>query len=318
MIEAVGLTKRYGSTVAVNDLSFTVKPGRVTGFLGPNGAGKSTTMRMMLGLDRPTAGKVLFDGKPYTELKHPLRTVGALVDAKWVHPNRSAYAHLKWMARSNDIPVQRVDEVLETVGLSAVAKRRAGGFSLGMSQRLGIATALLGDPGILMFDEPVNGLDPEGIHWIRRFMQRLAAEGRTVLVSSHLLSEMAQTAEELVVVGRGRLITQCGTEEFVNNATAAAVTVRTPQAERLREVLGARGFAVAPADPSQPDTLSVSDATTDQVGELAAEQGFVLHELSAQRGSLEEAFMRMTGQDVEFRTGSSDEQPGEPLAATTN
>ncbi|PRW61896.1 ABC transporter ATP-binding protein [Actinopolyspora mortivallis] len=318
MIEAVGLTKRYGSTVAVDDLSFTVKPGRVTGFLGPNGAGKSTTMRMMLGLDRPTAGKVLFDGKPYTDLKNPLRTVGALVDAKWVHPNRSAYAHLKWMARSNDIPVKRVDEVLETVGLSSVAKRRAGGFSLGMSQRLGIATALLGDPGILMFDEPVNGLDPEGIHWIRRFMQRLAAEGRTVLVSSHLLSEMAQTAEELVVVGRGRLITQCSTEEFVNSATAAAVTVRTPQAERLREVLGARGFAVAPPDPSQPDTLSVSDATTEQVGELAAEQGFVLHELSAQRGSLEEAFMRMTGQDVEYRTGSPDEQPGEQLAATTN
>lgn len=205
MIEAVGLTKRYGSTVAVNDLSFTVKPGKVTGFLGPNGAGKSTTMRMILGLDAPTSGRVLIDGKPYQELKHPLRKVGALIDAKWVHPNRSAHSHLKWLARSNDLPLSRVDEVLAMVGLEQVAKRRAGGFSLGMSQRLGIAAALLGDPEVLMFDEPVNGLDPEGIHWIRRFMQGLAAEGRTVFVSSHLLSEMSLTAEELVVIGRGEL-----------------------------------------------------------------------------------------------------------------
>lgn len=213
MIEAVGLTKRYGSTVAVNDLSFTVKPGKVTGFLGPNGAGKSTTMRMILGLDAPTSGRVLIDGKPYQELKHPLRKVGALIDAKWVHPNRSAHSHLKWLARSNDLPLSRVDEVLAMVGLEQVAKRRAGGFSLGMSQRLGIAAALLGDPEVLMFDEPVNGLDPEGIHWIRRFMQGLAAEGRTVFVSSHLLSEMSLTAEELVVIGRGELIAQCSTEE---------------------------------------------------------------------------------------------------------
>ncbi|WP_017977102.1 ABC transporter ATP-binding protein [Actinopolyspora halophila] len=317
MIEAVGLTKRYGSTVAVNDLSFTVKPGKVTGFLGPNGAGKSTTMRMMLGLDQPTAGEVLFDGKRYTDLRNPLRTVGALVDAKWVHPNRSAYAHLKWMARSNGIPAKRVDEVLDTVGLTEVARRKAGGFSLGMSQRLGIATALLGDPDVLMFDEPVNGLDPEGINWIRRFMQRLAAEGRTVLVSSHLLSEMAQTAEELVVVGRGRLITQCTTEEFVNSTGSSSVKVRAPQAEQLREVLTAQGMAVAPPDSREPDSLIVSEATTERIGELAAGHGFVLHELSAQRGSLEDAFMQMTGQDVEYRTGEPESAlPGNGSLAT--
>ncbi|ASU80499.1 ABC transporter ATP-binding protein [Actinopolyspora erythraea] len=313
MIEAVGLTKRYGSKLAVDDLSFTVKPGKVTGFLGPNGAGKSTTMRMMLGLDRPTAGRVLIDGKHYTELKNPLRTLGALVDAKWVHPNRSAHAHLKWMARSNGIPTKRVDEVLDIVGLSEVAHRRAGGFSLGMSQRLGIATALLGDPKILMFDEPVNGLDPEGIHWIRRFMQRLAAEGRTVLVSSHLLSEMAQTAEELVVVGRGKLIAQCSTEEFVDSASNTSVRVRTPQAEQLGEVLASNGLAVARENQQDQHTLLVPDGGTEQVGELAAKHGFVLHELTVQRGSLEEAFMQITGQEVEFSTGQGNE-PAAPAA----
>ena len=208
MIETRGLTKRYGPTLAVDDLSFTIHPGRVTGFLGPNGAGKSTTMRMILGLDRPTSGHALIDGKRYQELHHPLRTVGALLDAKWVHPNRSARSHLRWMARSNRLPRGRVDEVLDLVGLTDVADRRAGAYSLGMSQRLGIAGALLGDPGILLFDEPVNGLDPEGIVWIREFMQRLAGEGRSVLVSSHLLPEMALSATELVVIGRGRLITQ--------------------------------------------------------------------------------------------------------------
>lgn len=310
MIEAVGLTKRYGSTLAVDDLSFTVKPGRVTGFLGPNGAGKSTTMRMMLGLDRPTAGKVLFDGQRYEDLKNPLRTVGALVDAKWVHPNRTAHAHLRWLARSNGIPKQRVDEVLEMVGLTAVARRKAGGYSLGMSQRLGIATALLGDPKVLMFDEPVNGLDPEGIHWIRRFMQRLAAEGRTVLVSSHLLSEMSLTAEELVVVGRGKLIAQCSTQEFVEGATSSAAKVRSPQAELLRQTLTARGFDVR-ADAQSGETVLVNEAETEVIGELAAENGIVLHELSTQRGSLEDAFMQITGQDVEFRTdlGEGSAQP---------
>ncbi|SFE46756.1 ABC-2 type transport system ATP-binding protein [Actinopolyspora alba] len=320
MIEAVGLTKRYGSKLAVDDLSFTVKPGKVTGFLGPNGAGKSTTMRMMLGLDRPTAGKVLIDGKHYTELKNPLRTLGALVDAKWVHPNRSAYAHLKWMARSNGIPTKRVDEVLDIVGLSEVARRRAGGFSLGMSQRLGIATALLGDPKILMFDEPVNGLDPEGIHWIRRFMQRLAAEGRTVLVSSHLLSEMAQTAEELVVVGRGKLIAQCSTQEFVESSSSTSVKVRSPQADQLGEVLTSNGFSVTRENQQERDTLLVPDGAIEQVGELAAKYDCVLHELTAQRASLEEAFMQITGQEVEFSTGKSGEEasgsPGEaPVAA---
>src|ERR1041384_6792736 len=206
MIEAVRLQKHYGKTKAVDDLSFTVRPGRVTGFLGPNGAGKSTTMRMVLGLDNPTSGQALIDGKPYQRLRRPLREIGALLDAKWVHPNRSARAHLRWMAVSNDIPVSRVDELLDIVGLTAVANKRAGGFSLGMSQRLGIAAALLGDPEVLLFDEPVNGLDPEGILWIRKFMHRLAEEGRTVFVSSHLLSEMALTASNLVVIGRGQLI----------------------------------------------------------------------------------------------------------------
>jgi ABC-2 type transport system ATP-binding protein len=312
MIEARSLTKRYGQKVAVNDLSFTVKPGKVTGFLGPNGAGKSTTMRMILGLDRPTSGEVRIDGKLYSELKHPLRTVGALVDAKWVHPNRSAHAHLRWLARSNDIPRSRVDEVLEMVGLEGVAKRSAGGFSLGMSQRLGIASALLGDPKILLFDEPVNGLDPEGIHWIRRFMQKLAAEGRTVLVSSHLLSEMSLTAEELVVIGRGELITQCTTEEFVNSASGASVKARSPQSDQLRELVVERGLAPAAGDPGAPDTLHITDTTTDQVGEIAAEGGIVLHELSTQRGSLEDAFMQLTGESVEYHTDL--DRAGAPLA----
>ncbi|NRQ40557.1 ATP-binding cassette domain-containing protein, partial [Nonomuraea sp. NN258] len=229
MIEAMGLTKRYGRAVAVDGLSFSVPPGRVTGFLGPNGAGKSTTMRMILGLDNPTAGHALVAGRRYRDLRHPLRTAGALLDAGWVHPNRSARAHLRWLARSNDIPARRADEVLEEVGLGAVADRRAGGFSLGMAQRLGIAGALLGDPEVLLFDEPVNGLDPEGVRWIRGLMRRLAAEGRTVLVSSHLLSEMALTAHDLIVIGRGRLISQGGAAEFVSRATETTVRVRTPE-----------------------------------------------------------------------------------------
>ncbi|GAB3675127.1 ABC transporter ATP-binding protein [Saccharopolyspora tripterygii] len=298
MIEAKGLTKRYGQKVAVDDLSFTVKPGHVTGFLGPNGAGKSTTMRMMLGLDNPTAGEVHINGKRYSDLRNPLRTVGALLDAKWVHPNRSARAHLRWMARSNGISMQRVDEVLEQVGLTDVARRNAGGFSLGMSQRLGIATALLGDPEVLLFDEPVNGLDPEGIHWIRRFMQGLAAEGRTVFVSSHLLSEMALTAEELVVIGRGKLIAQCSTAEFVDNAGSTSVLVRSPGAQQLQQLLGEQ-FTVR---TSEADRLVVDGATTEQIGELAAQHQIVLHELTAQRGSLEDAFMQMTSDAVEYQT----------------
>ncbi|MEV4728580.1 ABC transporter ATP-binding protein [Saccharopolyspora sp. NPDC049426] len=299
MIEASGLTKRYGQKVAVDDLSFTVKPGHVTGFLGPNGAGKSTTMRMMLGLDNPTSGEVRINGKRYSELRNPLRTVGALLDAKWVHPNRSARAHLRWMARSNGIAMQRVDEVLEQVGLSDVARRNAGGFSLGMSQRLGLATALLGDPEVLLFDEPVNGLDPEGIHWIRRFMQGLAAEGRTVFVSSHLLSEMALTAEELVVIGRGKLIAQCSTAEFVDNAGSSSVLVRSPEAPQLQKLLGDEQITVR---SSEADRLVVDGATTEQIGELAAQHQIVLHELTAQRGSLEDAFMQMTSDSVEYQT----------------
>ncbi|EHR63920.1 ABC transporter ATP-binding protein [Saccharomonospora cyanea] len=296
MIEAQGLTKRYGKTLAVDDLSFSVSPGKVTGFLGPNGAGKSTTMRMILGLDEPTSGQVRIAGKRYRELRHPLRTVGALLDAKWVHPNRSARAHLTWMAKSNRIPRGRVDEVLEAVGLTSVADRRAGGFSLGMSQRLGIATALLGDPEVLLFDEPVNGLDPEGILWIRRFMQRLAGEGRTVFVSSHLLSEMALTASELVVVGKGKLIAQTSTEEFVSRASGSAVKVRSPQLDVLDKVLRAQGAHLTEAEGG----LLVSGVDIERIGEIACENNVVLHELTPQRGSLEQAFMRITGDAVEY------------------
>jgi len=303
MIEATGLTKRYRTTLAVDDLTFTVRPGTVTGFLGPNGAGKSTTMRMILGLDRPTAGQARIGGKHYWELPSPLRTVGALLDAKWVHPNRSARAHLLWMARSNRLPVARVDEVLDTVGLTQVAGKRAGTFSLGMSQRLGIAGALLGDPEVLLFDEPVNGLDPEGILWIRQFLQRLAAEGRTVFVSSHLLSEMALTASELVVIGRGRLIAQGPTTEFVDGAAGAVVQVRSPRLAELAELLRGQGLTVTEV-PGEP-AVRVVGTTTEQVGELAAAHGIALHELALQRGSLEEAFMEITKQDVQYTTGAA-------------
>ena len=297
MIEAIGLTKRYGNTVAVDDLSFTIAPGRVTGFLGPNGAGKSTTMRMILGLDRPTSGKALIGGKTYSQLDRPLRTVGALLDAKWVHPNRSARAHLQWLAKSNGLPKRRVEEVLELVGLSAVAKRRAGGYSLGMAQRLGIAGALLGDPQVLLFDEPVNGLDPEGILWIRKFMQGLAAEGRTVLVSSHLLSEMAVTAQDLVVIGKGKIISQSSTTDFIERSTENTVLVRSPHTSKLAPLLVDKGFTVSEdADGS----LTVAGASSDQIGDIAGVNGVVLHELSPQRGSLEQAFMQLTGDSVEY------------------
>ncbi|MEU4801576.1 ABC transporter ATP-binding protein [Actinosynnema sp. NPDC023587] len=297
MIEATGLTKRYGSTVAVDNLSFTVEAGRVTGFLGPNGAGKSTTMRMILGLDRPSGGKVLIDGKDYHELHRPLRTVGALLDAKWVHPNRSARAHLQWLAKSNGIPDGRVDEVLDLVGLSQVAKRRAGGFSLGMSQRLGIAGTLLGDPRVLLFDEPVNGLDPEGILWIRQFMHRLAEEGRTVFVSSHLLSEMAQTAQDLIVIGKGRLIAQTSTAQFIKDATEDTVKVRSPQLDRLRPLLAELGRT---EDGVADQALVVHGVEAAAIGELAARHDITLHELSPQLGSLEEAFMQLTRESVEY------------------
>jgi ABC-2 type transport system ATP-binding protein len=299
MIEARGLTKRYGPTTAVDDLSFDVRSGAVTGFLGPNGAGKSTTMRMVLGLDRPTSGRVTINGQTYAELSNPIRTVGALLDAKWVHPNRSARDHLRWMAAAANLPARRVDEVLDVVGLTSVAGKRAGQFSLGMSQRLGIAGALLGDPEVLMFDEPVNGLDPEGILWIRRFMSSLAAEGRTVFVSSHLLSEMALTAEHLIVIGRGRLIADCSTKEFVGQAASGAVLVRGAQEDVLHDVLIRDGLTVDRADGAG---LAVTgpEATAERVGELAAAHGLVLHELTLQRASLEEAFMALTGDSVEY------------------
>ncbi|WP_327110643.1 ATP-binding cassette domain-containing protein [Nocardia sp. NBC_01730] len=322
MIELKGLTKHYGQTVAVQDLTFTVRPGQVTGFLGPNGAGKSTTMRMILGLDKPTAGTALIQGRPYHELDHPLRIVGALLDAKWVHPNRSARAHLEWMAASNDIAKSRVDEVLRLVGLSEVAGKTAGGFSLGMSQRLGLAGALLGDPQVLLFDEPVNGLDPEGILWIRRFMQRLAAEGRTVLVSSHLLSEMAQTAEHLVVIGRGKLISDSTTQEFIERASEQSVRVRSPQLDELRSVLTSNGMTVR-EDGAGADgpALVVANVSSDAVGKLAGANDITLFELAPQRASLEEAFMRMTGGAVQYHgegfdpAGATD--PGVAARVTT-
>ncbi|MFC4126194.1 ABC transporter ATP-binding protein [Nocardia rhizosphaerae] len=310
MIELKGLTKQFGQTVAVQDLTFTVHPGQVTGFLGPNGAGKSTTMRMILGLDRPTSGTALIDGKSYHELERPLTQVGALLDAKWVHPNRSARAHLEWLAATNDLPKSRVEEVLRLVGLSEVAGKNAGGFSLGMSQRLGLAGALLGDPKVLLFDEPVNGLDPEGILWIRRFMQRLAAEGRTVLVSSHLLSEMAQTAEHLIVIGRGQLIADTTTKDFIDRASEQTVRVRSPQLDQLRSLLTSHGMTVREEGDS---ALLVAGVTSDEVGKVAGTNNVTLYELAPQQASLEEAFMRMTGGAVEYHGAGLDQVMGGAL-----
>ena len=298
MIEVIGLTKHYGKTVAVDDLSFTVRPGAVTGFLGPNGSGKSTTMRLILGLDNPTKGSTTVAGQQYAHLTKPLTQVGALLDANWIHPNRSARSHLRFMAASNKIPVSRVDEVLEIVGLSSVAKRAAGKFSLGMKQRLGLAGALLGDPKVLLFDEPVNGLDPEGIFWVRTFMKNLAAQGKTVFVSSHLLSEMALTADHLIVIGRGRLIADSSTEEFIARSTQTSVRVRSPRLPELRSALGQAGLAFTDAD----NALIVTGAPTEQIGDLAGAAGITLHELSPQAGSLEEAFIQLTADSVEYGT----------------
>lgn len=311
MIELRGLTKHYGQTVAVQDLSFSVRPGQVTGFLGPNGAGKSTTMRMILGLDKPTSGTALIDGKPYRDLANPLTKVGALLDAKWVHPNRSARSHLRWMAASNNLPAARVEEVLRLVGLSEVAGKKAGGFSLGMSQRLGLAGALLGDPQVLLFDEPVNGLDPEGILWIRRFMQRLASEGRTVLVSSHLLAEMAQTADHLVVIGQGRLIADTPTKDFIEKSSEASVRVRSPQLDQLRSLLTSNGMTVR--EDGDGPALIVVGVTSDAVGKLAGANDITLFELSPQRASLEEAFMSMTGGAVQYHAAGFEQVMGGAL-----
>jgi ABC-2 type transport system ATP-binding protein len=298
MIEVRGLTKRYGDKVAVDGLSFNVEPGKVTGFLGPNGAGKTTTMRCILGLDYPTAGTVLIDGKRYAELAYPMREVGALLDPKAVHGGRSAYSHLLCLAQTNNLPRKRVDQALELVGLTEVARKRSKGFSLGMSQRLGIAATLLGDPKILMFDEPVNGLDPEGILWIRNLMKALAAEGRTVFVSSHLMSEMEHTADHLIVVGRGKLIADTAMSEFIARSSGAAVRVRTPSPDELVLVIAAAGGkAVAGTD----GTLTVQGMTADKVGDVAFDKGIRLHELTTLRASLEEAFMELTGDSVEYR-----------------
>jgi ABC-2 type transport system ATP-binding protein len=298
MIEARGLTKRYGDTVAVDGLSFTVRPGMVTGFLGPNGAGKSTTMRMILGLDAPTGGSVTVNGKPYREHAAPLREVGALLDARSVHPARSAYHHLLALAQTCGIRRSRVDEVVDAVGLGAVARRRAGGFSLGMGQRLGIAAALLGDPRTVILDEPVNGLDTEGIRWIRSLLQGLAAEGRTVFVSSHLMSEMAMTAQHLIVIGRGRLIADTGMSEFIAAAAPGVVRVRSADPAALAALLRSRDVAVT---ATEDGALAVSGLGTDQVGRLAGAAGITLLELTAQQASLEDAFVDLTRDAVQFR-----------------
>jgi ABC-2 type transport system ATP-binding protein len=297
VIEVEGLSKQYGRTVAVDDLSFTVKPGRVTGFLGPNGAGKSTTMRMMLDLDRPTAGRVLIDGQPYPAFAQPLRRVGALLEARSVHGGRRCRDHLRWLAQTNRIPVSRVEEVLDVVGLTSVARRRVKGFSLGMHQRLGLASALLGDPPVLLLDEPVNGLDPEGIVWLRNLVKRLAAEGRTVFVSSHLMSEMALTAEHLVVIGRGRLLADTTVERFIADNSKSYVRIATPDPARLREALTAEGIQVTDTDDG---ALAAHGVDPARVGELAAAHGVVVHEIAQRSASLEEAFVQMTGESVEF------------------
>ena len=313
MIEVRGLSKRYGEKIAVNNLSFNVTPGKVTGFLGPNGAGKTTTMRLILGLDYPNTGSVSFAGQHYAHLANPMREVGALIDAKAVHGGRSAYNHLLCLAQTNNLPKRRVGEVLELVGLTDVAKKRTKGFSLGMSQRLGIAGALLGDPAVLMFDEPVNGLDPEGILWIRNLMKALAAEGRTVFVSSHLMSEMEHTAENLIVIGRGSLLADCTMEEFIARSSGQTVRVSTPQPDLLvKEVADAQGTATADAD----GTLTVRGLTAAQVGDIAFEHGVRLHELTVVRASLEAAFMELTADSVEYRADAgSQPAAGDQLPA---
>ncbi|HWR84581.1 MAG TPA: ATP-binding cassette domain-containing protein [Rhodoglobus sp.] len=299
MIEAHSLTKRYGAKTAVDDIGFTVRPGEVTGFLGPNGAGKSTTMRMIVGLDRPSAGTVTVNGRPYAEHRAPLREVGALLDAKAVHTGRSAYNHLLALAATHGIGRDRVREVIGMTGLESVAGKRVGGFSLGMGQRLGIAAALLGDPATLILDEPVNGLDPEGVKWVRTLTRRLAAEGRTVFLSSHLMSEMALTADHIIVLGRGRIIADAPVGDILNGATRETVQVRSPQGEHLARLLASDEVTVTPA----PDgLLQVSGLPASRIGDLAARAGIALHELTPVSASLEEAYMELTQDDVEYRT----------------
>jgi len=329
LIEARDLTKRFGDKVAVDHLTFSVAPGRVTGFLGPNGAGKSTTMRLVLGLDRPQGGTATIGGRTYSQLSKPLQTVGALLEARSVHTGRSARNHLLVLAQTQDLPARRVDEVLDLVGLRDVARKRAGGFSLGMSQRLGIAAAMLGDPKVLMLDEPANGLDPEGIRWIRTLMQHLASEGRTIFVSSHLMSEMAVTADHLIVIGRGKLIADSSTQEFIQRSSERSVLVRTPDGDRLRDLITAEGGTVRPEETGNgngAEALARTDGVADKgvasmvvtglpaprIGELAASASVVLHELAPRLASLEEAFMELTADSVEY--GDRSRQPGEQSA----
>ena len=309
MIEARGLTKRYGSTTAVDDISFTVRPGQVTGFLGPNGAGKSTTMRMIVGLDRPTAGSVTVDGKRYAEHRAPLGEVGTLLEARAVHTGRSAYDHLLALATTHGIGRSRVDEVVEMTGLQSVARRRVGGFSLGMGQRLGIAAALLGDPHTLILDEPVNGLDPEGVLWVRTLLRHLAAEGRTVFLSSHLMSEMALTADHILVIGRGRIIADAPVADILQRAQTSTVRVRTPEADALQRALQAPGTTVTSVEH---DLLEVTGSSAPAIGEVAAAAGVVLHELTPLHGSLEDAYMQLTAEEVEYHSAPV---PGSAAAA---
>jgi ABC-2 type transport system ATP-binding protein len=300
MIEVNELTKRYGHTLAVNSLSFTVRPGHVTGFLGPNGAGKTTTLRMILGLHDPTSGSVTVGGRPFGARPRGLRHVGALLDAHDVHGGRSARAHLAVLARSNRIPLRRVDEVLAEVGLADAAHRRIGGFSLGMKQRLGIATALLGDPPVLLFDEPLNGLDPEGVKWVRELFRGMAAQGRTVFVSSHLMSEMEHTADRLVVIGRGELIAAENLTDFAARGARLSVSVRTPDAGTLAPLLSAEGATVQ----QSADALTVTGLDAARIGEVARRNMIQLHELTTHTSSLEEAFMELTADSVEYSAGA--------------
>jgi ABC-2 type transport system ATP-binding protein len=321
MIEAQGLTKRYGAKTAVDHLSFTVEPGRVTGFLGPNGAGKSTTMRLILGLDRPQSGTATINGHRYADLPTPLRVVGALLEARAMHTGRSAYNHLLFLAQSQGLPRSRVDQVLALVGLTEVARKRTGGFSLGMSQRVGIAAALLGDPQVLILDEPVNGLDPEGILWIRNLMKQLASEGRTVFVSSHLMNEMAVTADHLIVIGRGKLIAESSTQEFIERSSDKYVLVRSPDAARLADLVAVAGGKAEPqmeADGNgnrdgRAAALRVTNLDAPRIGEIAAADRIVLHELTPRLASLEEAYMELTADHVEY----GDHGPGQAAEPAT-
>lgn len=339
MITAVGLTKHYGDTAAVDGIDFTVRPGAVTGFLGPNGAGKSTTMRMILGLDHPTRGSVTVNGHAYRDQPAPLHEVGALLEAKAIHGGRTAYNHLLWLAKSNGISRRRVDQVIGLVGLEDVAHKRSGGFSLGMGQRLGIAAALLGDPGVLLFDEPVNGLDPEGIRWIRTLIRGLAVEGRTVFVSSHLMSEMALTADHLLVIGRGQILADTDMNDFIARSSTAHIYLRSPHAAQLAQRLTARGWRVEPATDGAPPNatspddgtsprrrafaddgaLAVYGATTEEIGDVAGAEGLHLHELRRVHASLEEAFMRLTADSVEYHAGMPTDaaDDGQPTTALT-